>query len=45
MKLLLSKWTAVQPQGREQHCLVSALVVPEVPGGALEWVDLQALPW
>lgn len=42
-KLLLSKWTAVHPQGREKHFLVSALVLPEVPGAALEWVEIEAV--
>ena len=28
-KLLLSKWTAVQPLGKDKHFLVSALVLPE----------------
>ena len=28
-KLLLSKWTAVQPQAREKHFIVTQLVMPE----------------
>lgn len=42
-KLLLSKWTAVQPQAREKYFLVSALVQPEPPGAALEWVEIEAV--
>ena len=42
-KLLLSKWTAVQPQGREKHFLVSALVQPDDPAGPLEWVEIEAV--
>jgi len=42
-KLLLSKWTAVQPQGKEKHFLVKALVLPEEAGAKLEWVELEAV--
>lgn len=42
-KLLLSKWTAVQPQSREKQFLVAALVLPETPEQALEWVELEAV--
>lgn len=42
-KLLLSKWTAVQPQAREKHFLVAALVLPATPEQALEWVELEAV--
>lgn len=42
-KLLLSKWTAVQPQGREKHFLVSALVQPDDPASPLEWVEIEAV--
>jgi tryptophan-rich hypothetical protein len=42
-KLLLSKWTAVAPQDREKHFLVSALVLPEVPEAALQWVEIEAV--
>jgi tryptophan-rich hypothetical protein len=31
-KLLLSKWTAVQPQRREKHFIVTRLLRPEAPG-------------
>jgi tryptophan-rich hypothetical protein len=42
-KLLLSKWTAVQPQGREKHFLVSALVQPDDPARPVEWVEIEAV--
>ena len=42
-KLLLSKWTAVAPVGKNKHFLVSALVLPDPPGGLLEWVDIEAV--
>ncbi|MDP2245583.1 TIGR02450 family Trp-rich protein [Pseudomonas sp.] len=40
-KLLLSKWTAVQPQNREKHFLVSELFCDE-EGNVLQ-VELQAV--
>jgi tryptophan-rich hypothetical protein len=42
-KLLLSKWTAVQPQGSEKHFLVSALVQPDDPARPVEWVEIEAV--
>ena len=52
-KLLLSKWTAVQPVNRERHFLVTAVVEPVIPGTPPEDVELEAvltkrimrLPW
>ncbi|GAB3253035.1 TIGR02450 family Trp-rich protein [Chitinimonas naiadis] len=52
-KLLLSKWTAVTPQHREKHFLVTEVEEPDVPGGAVIWLHLEAiltrrsyrLPW
>ena len=40
-KLLLSKWTAAQPQNREKHFLVTELIRDE-EGTVLE-VELQAV--
>ena len=33
-KLLLSKWTAVTPRGKERHFLVTKLLLPEYAGHA-----------
>jgi tryptophan-rich hypothetical protein len=52
-KLLLSKWTAVTPRGKEKHFLVVKLVDPEPPGSPVISVELEAvhskrvrvLPW
>ena len=52
-KLLLSKWTAVAPQHREKHFVVTRVIEPDVPGTPVEQVELQAvhsgrsltLPW
>jgi len=52
-KLLLSKWTAVTPQNKEKHFMVTKVIEPEEPGAAIELVELEAvhsrcrriLPW
>ena len=42
-KLLLTKWTAVTPQNREKHFVVSQVGQPDEPGGKLPWVELEAV--
>jgi tryptophan-rich hypothetical protein len=42
-KLLLTKWTAVQPIAKDKHFLVSAVIEPEVEGGPVQWIELEAL--
>ena len=42
-KLLLSKWTAVQPIAKEKHFLVFKLVTPEVEGEPVEHIELEAV--
>ncbi len=42
-KLLLTKWTAVTPQHKDKHFLVTQVVQPEVLGEAVEWVEIEAL--
>ena len=42
-KLLLSKWTAVSPTGREQHFVVTRVVEPDPPALRIEWVELEAV--
>lgn len=42
-KLLLTKWTAVVPQGKDKHFLLTKVVQPEVLGEAIEWVEIEAL--
>ena len=52
-KLLLSKWTAVTPQHKEKHFLVTSVVTPEIPGAPITEIDLEAamtgrtqrMPW
>lgn len=42
-KLLLTKWTAVQPSHKEKHFLVAKVIEPEIPEAPLEWVELEAV--
>ena len=42
-KLLLSKWTAAKPIAKQKHFLVSKVVEPELEGGKIEWIDLEAV--
>lgn len=42
-KLLLSKWTAVQPVNREKHFLVVKVIEPAPPAVRVEQVELQAV--
>ena len=42
-KLLLTKWTAVKPIDKNKHFLVLKVIEPEVPEGAVEWVELEAV--
>ncbi len=52
-KLLLSKWTAVKPSHKRKHFLVSKVILPELPEGVIELVEieavfdkkLQVIPW
>jgi tryptophan-rich hypothetical protein len=42
-KLLLSKWTAVQPRNREKHFVVVRVIEPEPPALRIEQVELEAV--
>jgi tryptophan-rich hypothetical protein len=45
-KLLLTKWTAVQPIAKNKHFLVSKIIKPELPDSpdsAIEWIALEAV--
>ena len=52
-KLLLSKWTAASPYGKEKHFMVTAVIQPEHPATRIETIVLEAvysrrvfsLPW
>jgi len=42
-KLLLSKWTAVEPRDREKHFIVTRLGDPVGPGATPVQVELEAV--
>lgn len=42
-KLLLSKWTAVQPQGKDKHHLVTRVIQPDEPAAPIVWVEIEAV--
>jgi len=42
-KLLLSKWTAVQPLNREKHFVVVRVIEPAPPAVRIEHVELEAV--
>lgn len=42
-KLLLTKWTAVKPVGKNLHFLVSRVILPEPPAVAVQWIELEAV--
>lgn len=52
-KLLLSKWTAVHPERKEKHFLVTKVFEPEIEGQAIVEIELEAamtgrklfMPW
>ena len=39
-KLLLTKWTAVQPVAKQKHFLVSRVIQPELPTDPIEQVEI-----
>ena len=42
-KLLLTKWTAVTPQAKQKHFLVSRVIQPELPTDPIESVEIKAV--
>jgi tryptophan-rich hypothetical protein len=42
-KLLLSKWTAVNPQAKEKHFLVTKVIDPEQPKHLIQLVEVEAV--
>ena len=42
-KLLLSKWTAVSPQNKEKHFIVTKLVLAPPPATEIVAVELEAV--
>lgn len=42
-KLLLSKWTAVNPVAKQKHFIVSKIITPEMPDQQIEFVEIEAI--
>lgn len=42
-KLLLTKWTAVNPSHKRKHFLVSKVILPDLPETAIELIELEAV--
>ena len=42
-KLLLSKWSAVQPIAKQKHFLVSKIEHPDSPEEPIEFVEIEAV--
>ncbi len=42
-KLLLSKWTAVQPLHKDKHFLIVKVIEPLDDSNKIEWVDVEAV--
>ena len=42
-KLLLTKWTAVQPVAKQKHFLVSQVIQPDLPTDPIESVEIEAV--
>ena len=48
-KLLLTKWTAVQPLARQKHFVVTKVIepetlpVPEAAAAKIEWIEIEAV--
>jgi tryptophan-rich hypothetical protein len=42
-KLLLSKWTAVDPRRKEKHFLGTRVVKPDSPAAPIEFVEIEAV--
>ena len=41
--LLLTKWTAVKPIAKQQHFLVSRVILPEVPADPIQLVEIESV--
>lgn len=42
-KLLLSKWTAVEPSKKRKHFLVRKIIAPTLPDAPIEYVEIEAV--
>ena len=42
-KLMFSKWTAAKPVAKQKHFLVTKIILPELPDGKTEWIEIEAV--
>ncbi|EXI78616.1 MAG: hypothetical protein AW10_02968 [Candidatus Accumulibacter appositus] len=42
-KLLLSKWTAASPYGKEKHFMVTGVIQPKHPDSRIETIVIEAV--
>ena len=42
-KLRLTKWTAVNPQNKEKHFLVTKVINPELPAHRIKFVKVETV--
>ena len=42
-KLLLTKWTAVNPIAKQKHFLVSKVIEPEPPNETIDLIEIEAV--
>ena len=42
-KLILTKWTAVNPLAKNKHFLVSKVIKPELSEVKIEWIEVEAV--
>ena len=42
-KLILTKWTAVNPLAKNKHFLVSKVIEPELQDAKIEWIEVEAV--
>ena len=42
-KLLMKKWTAVKPAGKQKHFIVSKVIESETDIKLVEWIEIEAV--
>ncbi|MBC2768368.1 TIGR02450 family Trp-rich protein [Pusillimonas minor] len=42
-KLLLTKWTALQPVSKNKHFLVTKVIAPLPPDTPIKWLEMEAV--
>ena len=40
---MFSKWTAAKPVAKQKHFLVTKIILPELPDGKIEWIEIEAV--